>query len=127
MIQFFSTRGRLSARQYRIFLAVYFFLFIPLVLILVSALLVIGARSPTGLFRLIPVPYLMGGSVLIAFTCLVPFFATTIRRLHDLNLRGRDVLLKIRPKLPKNLLQKMLWDAGDDFTTIHGKNPGRYE
>jgi len=102
-------KGRLSRKEYWLFLFRCFLIYS--VLVLVAA--VIGSQSPLGrFFSSLDFTYALGA--------FVPMVARTIRRLHDTGTSGWCVLLLVIPLFGPTVLLKLLGEGGEPVANRYG-------
>lgn len=124
---FLVPSGRMSLKRYRLFFLAYFFILLPFLVLVFFGLLSLGSKSNSGV-----VHQVSGGSVYVASlfyfaACLWPIFVATHRRMNDLGIKFREYFFVISPLKTLKLGRALFFKEGEEFTNLHGSNPGRYE
>lgn len=120
---YLTPAGRLGAFQYRHFLIRYWLFFLPGAILAYLSLIWIGIRYPDGAMRSVTFWGLEFGTFVYFGLCVWPLMACTLRRLHDLDLRIRDVIWILAPKESRALGRKMVHGRGTVGSNRFGPDP----
>ncbi len=119
----------MSRGQYRKFLVWYIFALLPCLTFAFLALMILGFRTPDALLRSEGMP--LSGNI-VAMTIYIvasiwPLTASTVKRLHDLELEPWGVFFTFSPKKSWELGQAVLKKRGVEGPNRHGEDPGIHE
>lgn len=120
---YLNPQGRIGAFQYRHFLFQYWFFFIPGAGFIFLALLWIGVRYPEGAVKEMSFWQVEFGIYAYVALCIWPLIACTLRRLHDLDLRVKDVIWVISPTKSRELGKRMFSGRGTVGPNGFGPDP----
>lgn len=115
--------GRLSRSQYVRFLVSYTCAFLPVAALLFSSFVIIGSRAPEGIINRFTLNQITWVSAIFGLFCLWPLIMATIRRLHDLGYRSRDVFFTIDPRKNWRLGWRLIREEGQAGQNRHGDDP----
>lgn len=118
-----SPWGRMGAYQYRHFLFKFWFLFLPTSIFIYLGLVWIGIRYPEGAVKEMSLWQVEALTLAYVLLCTWPLIACTIRRIHDLDLRVRDVLWIFSPRRSRELGRRMIRDRGTVGPNTYGDDP----
>lgn len=121
LVNALDPRGRIKPERFRLFLRWYFFIFVPIFCVAFVALLTLGYQNPEGIVRNASLNQIYIVTWLYVLLCVWPLTAVSLRRLHDLGYRVRDVFFIISPKRSWDLGQEMLYREGIEKTNLFGK------
>jgi len=83
---------------------------LPLFTTIFLAFLVLGYRGPEGILQTDTMPKLFIMSFAYGLLCLWPLMVASLKRMHDLGLRGRDYFFSLNPlrnfKLGRSLIKE---------------------
>jgi len=105
--------GSLSRRHYRFFLLIYFLFILPALTFFFLAFIVIGVRGADGMLKTEPDAKVFLMTTIYVLFCLWPFFVASLKRLHDLGLKGKKSFFHFNPIDNYRLARRMLLERGN--------------
>lgn len=113
----------MGAYQYRHFLFNFWIFFMPAAVFIFVGLVWIGVRYPEGAVKNLSYFQVEWGSLAYALLCTWPLVACSLRRLHDLNLRVRDVIWIFSPAKSRAFGHRMVHERGTIGPNEFGPDP----